>query len=76
MKNHSCEFCQKSFSQVGSLKTHIKMIHDGHKDQNCDICCKRFSTKKSTNKTHQKCPQQKYLLESSSKNYIYNYREQ
>ena len=26
-----CEFCAKSFS---ALKTHIKIIHDGNKDQN------------------------------------------
>ena len=33
------------FTAAGNLKRHIKSIHDGHKDQNCDICSKSFSTK-------------------------------
>ena len=27
-----CEFCNKIFTQAGSLRRHIKTIHKGHKD--------------------------------------------
>ena len=40
-----CEFCENLFSEAGHLKRHIKMIHDGYKDKNCDICSKSFPTK-------------------------------
>ena len=48
-KDHKCEFCEKSFSKVGTLNSHIKRIHDGRKDCKFDICNKLFATNKDLN---------------------------
>ena len=29
LKNHKCDFCDKSFNQSGDLKVHIKGVHKG-----------------------------------------------
>ena len=39
-KDHKCKYCGKSFSQAGSLKTHINAVH---KDYKCESCGKSFS---------------------------------
>ena len=45
MKNkHKCESCNKLFSRAGNLKTHIYIIHEGHKNHKCESCDKSFST--------------------------------
>ena len=49
-KLHSCHRCSKTFTQAGSLKTHI-MIHTVEKPHSCPQCNKRF-TKRSAMKTH------------------------
>ena len=67
MKNHKCGLCGKSFkirenlethiyfvhtfTQAGSLKAHVKSVHEDVKDQKCNHCGKCFSTK-SNLKTH------------------------
>ena len=33
-KDFTCESCEKSFTQVDSLKGHIRNIHKGHKSEN------------------------------------------
>ena len=33
-KDFTCESCEKSFTQVDSLKGHIRIIHKGHKSEN------------------------------------------
>ena len=33
----------KSFTEAGSLKKHIKTIHEGHTDFKCDSCGKSFT---------------------------------
>ena len=53
---YKCKSCSKSFSQVGTLKTHIHTIHEGHKDHKCKACGKSFShaisLKKHTQTVH------------------------
>ena len=42
-KDFKCESCEKSFSQKGYLKNHIKRVHEGRKDYKCEFCGKSFS---------------------------------
>ena len=42
-KEFKCDFCDKSFLQSISLKSHIHTIHEGHKDYKCESCGKSFS---------------------------------
>ncbi|CAB0035018.1 unnamed protein product [Trichogramma brassicae] len=42
-KDHKCDECQKTFTRQGSLKIHIKTVHDKRKDYECDVCQKTFS---------------------------------
>ena len=46
-----CEICNKSYSTNGSLKMHIKMVHDKIKDFECELCEFKCSTNGSL-KTH------------------------
>ena len=42
--NHKvCNHCGKTFSKPGHLKTHVKAVHEGVKDQECNQCGKSFS---------------------------------
>ncbi|GFS43813.1 hypothetical protein TNIN_325892 [Trichonephila inaurata madagascariensis] len=40
-KSFACNICQKSFTQKGSLKTHIR-LHTGERPYECDKCKKKF----------------------------------
>ena len=42
-KDYECMFCQKVFTQSGSLSMHIKNVHEERKDFKCDLCNKQFS---------------------------------
>ena len=37
-KVHKCDPCGKLFTATSSLRRHIKIIHEGRKDFNCDSC--------------------------------------
>ena len=39
----NCESCRKSFSRAQTLKKHIHIVHEGHKDHKCEFCGKSFS---------------------------------
>jgi KRAB domain-containing zinc finger protein len=39
-----CELCNGTFNYRASLKQHIKVVHDGHKDFVCDQCGSSSST--------------------------------
>ena len=41
-RSSKCTICDKSFSQEGYLKTHIKAVHEGEKNK-CTNCDKVFS---------------------------------
>ena len=51
------EYCGKSFSQAGGLKSHMHTVHEGHKDYKCESCGKSFthqhSLKKHINTVHE-----------------------
>ena len=35
-KMHKCEFCKKNFSQNGSVKRHVKTVHENVKTHKCE----------------------------------------
>ena len=45
-----CFYCGKRFIYIYFLKQHIKMVHEGRKDFNCEKCNKSFSTAQNLNK--------------------------
>ena len=47
VKRFSCNACDKSYTQSHSLKSHIKIVHDGKKEFNCDICGNSFGRKQA-----------------------------
>ena len=51
-KPYTCEFCEKTFTEAGSLKKH-RIIHTGEKLYKCEICEKTF-TQASALKTHRR----------------------
>ena len=75
--HYKCDFCGKSFTTSGNLKKHIKIIarkiisvrlkshiktiHDGRKDQNCSICSKSFSMKSYLKMHIKKVHERKYV---------------
>ena len=42
-RDYKCDLCCKSFGHVGSLKRHLKTIHEGEKDHLCTVCNKAFT---------------------------------
>ena len=42
-KNYKCDSCGKSFTRLGYLKIHIKIVHEGQKNYKCDSCEKTFT---------------------------------
>merc|ERR1712098_114058 len=48
LKQYKCQFCEKVYSDNRGLQDHIKIIHEGKKDNFvCDICSKSFSRRTS-----------------------------
>ena len=41
--SNKCNFCGKSFTTGGSLKRHVKAVHEVVKDHVCNLCGKSFS---------------------------------
>ena len=46
----TCSICAKDFTTKGSLKTHVKMIHDKIHDFKCNTCDYMSSTKGNLSK--------------------------
>ena len=46
IKNHKCEVCAKSFTQVAKLKKHIDDVHLKIKDYLCKYCDDAFNQHK------------------------------
>ena len=40
---YKCKQCEKTFTDSGNLKRHVKAVHEGTKDYKCDYCGKSFS---------------------------------
>ena len=55
-KKFACKFCDKSYTQSHSLKTHIKTVHEGTKQQKKYKCqhpfCKEAFTQAHSLKNH------------------------
>ena len=51
-KRFSCNGCDKSYTQSHSLKSHIKIVHDGKKDFHCDTCGNTFGRKQALESHH------------------------
>eukprot|EP00347_Sterkiella_histriomuscorum_P010386 403376500 len=43
IKRHSCQICQKKFSERSNLLVHLR-IHDKRQPYQCDICNKKFNS--------------------------------
>ena len=41
-KDYKCEVCGKLFSEAGTLKKHIHIVHEGQKNFQCTVCDKSF----------------------------------
>ena len=41
-KGHKCDFCGKTFGQLGNLRSHIKLVHEVSRNYKCKICNKAF----------------------------------
>ena len=50
-EHHTCKICWKDFARFGSLKKHMKTIHEGQRNYKCDSCAK-FFTQSGTLKQH------------------------
>ena len=48
--SYACDLCNKQFTQLGNLKTHI-VSHTDHKQYTCELCEKTF-TRSGTLKSH------------------------
>ena len=42
-KTHQCKSCGKLFVNLGCLKNHIHIVHEGRKNHKCDFCGKSFT---------------------------------
>jgi len=40
----SCEVCQKTLSK-GSMKNHMRLVHSGVKNYECDVCSEKYESK-------------------------------
>ena len=48
---YPCDKCDKRFSQLSNMKTHIKTVHHiGEESYQCDYCGKSFKTTKAIKK--------------------------
>ena len=39
---HKCNICEKDFTEAGSLRKHILVVHEGKRNFKCDICGKAY----------------------------------
>ena len=60
-RNHKderkCEYCDKRFINIGNVRRHIRMVHDGERNYQCSQCERKFqqrSSLKMHTRTHEK----------------------
>ena len=75
-----CEKCNRLFSLPANLKRHIKLLHDGSKNEKCNACDANFSHKtelkihlRKTHHKHYKCEicQMSFALKGDLKKHIH-----
>ncbi|CAH8639493.1 unnamed protein product [Dicrocoelium dendriticum] len=44
-REHTCSYCDKSFSQAGNLKMHIRSVHLNQRPYSCEYCKQLFTEK-------------------------------
>jgi len=65
VKETVCHLCEKKFSSIYKLRTHLK-IHEGKLDFQCNTCLKMFATKFALNK-HNLVHEKKFQCEICEK---------
>ena len=54
LNKYSCKFCEKSYSQLPSLRNYFKTVHEGFKFR-CNLCDKTSLATERNLRNHIKC---------------------
>ena len=49
-----CQSCDKSYTELHSLKNHIKIVHEGAKIYSCNLCDESYTDYKDLNRHYKR----------------------